>query len=80
MKKIGIQELQAEHRKLNENSLNSLSISRKDPNFDHISRYFLSSLFLQPNPMNPNANSDYLDKMFNRLEKILEQEPTLIKV
>ena len=81
MKKINIQELQSEHRKLNESMMNGLSMLRKDPNYEHVARYFLNSLFCQSNPqLLLPVHSDYLDKILTRIEKLVQEETTLLRV
>lgn len=67
---MSIDELPAEHRKLNSQNVHSFS---KDSNTEMVCKFFENALYCKPQPQLPYPiPSDYLDKMLIKLEKIFE--------
>lgn len=77
MRKVSIDELPAEHRKLNIQSINSFS---KDTVTENVCKFFFNALLCKPSPQLPYPINDYLEKLLSRLDKIFEDETTLIRV
>lgn len=78
LKKVSIEELPAEHRKLNDPNINSNS---KDSASQVISSFFLNSLFLKPSPqLKFPISGDYIDKMLQKMIAIFSEEETLLRV
>lgn len=77
VQKVQIDQLPTEHRRL----VGNVSLSNSKENFEKIYRYFLSSLFCRPLahisfPIAP----DYADKLLEHVEKIIEEESSLVRV
>ena len=78
LKKVSIEELPAEHRKLNDPNVNSGS---KDSATQLISNFFLNSLFLKPSPqLTYPPSGDNIDKVLQKMVSILNDEETLLRV
>lgn len=78
LRKVSIDELPAEHRKLNNPNLHSFS---KDTETENICKYFFGSLLNKPSPqISYPILGDYADKLLRKLDKVFDSESTLIGV
>lgn len=69
MKKIKIEELQAEHRKLLDPGTSN---SFKDNAAETIAKFFMNSLYLRPLPqLAYPLPLEYLEKLINKMDKVL---------
>ena len=69
--------LSSEHRRL----IGNTSVGGSKDHLEKIHRFFLSSLFMKPYPtMNYPIPSEYIDKLLDAVDKILNEEETFVKI
>ena len=77
IKKINIDILPMEHRKL----VGNTAVGNPKEHVDKIHRFFLNNLFLRPSAsVNYPIPGEYINKLLEEVEKILDEEPMFIRV
>jgi hypothetical protein len=77
MTKVHIDMLPVEHKRL----VGNTSVSNNREHLDKIYKFFLNSLFLRSTPhITYPLPAEYIDKLLDAVEKLVEEEPTLVRV
>ena len=77
VKKIAIDMLPTEHRRL----VNPINLSSGNLAYEKVHKFFLNALLCRPiASLNFPIQQEYTDKLFEGLNKILDDEPTLLNV
>ena len=77
VKKVAIDMLPTEHRRL----VNPINLSSGNLAYEKVHKFFLNALLCRPiASLNFPIQQEYTDKLFEGLNKILDDEPTLLNV